>query len=107
MQHKDIKHYCSTALKNKWFGPFLGVFVVLGLLCSTSIFAEDLLKGAMPALKENFGTDSIVFKMLILAEILTSVLIFIKTKDFKIAGGVLFVLIFMTFTLNQLVFKSV
>jgi D-alanyl-lipoteichoic acid acyltransferase DltB (MBOAT superfamily) len=108
MQHENIKHYFDVLLKSKWFNPVLGVFVTLGLFCfSTAVFAEDLLKDAMPALKENFGTGSAVVKIIYLVDIISSVLIYIKTKDYKIAGSVLITLIYLTYTLNNMVFKGI
>ncbi|EKD45296.1 MAG: hypothetical protein ACD_69C00353G0007 [uncultured bacterium] len=112
MQYKDLKYYCYVALKNekkgknKWSNAILGVFIILGLFCSTSIFADDLLKGALPALKENFGTDSAAVKIIYLVDIITSALFYIKTKDYKIAGSVLITLIYLTYTLNNMVFKG-
>lgn len=133
MQHKyiNIKHYCNAILKNKesggnkenkrnekdekdkkskWPKLILYPLVLLGffgLFCSASVFADDLLKGALPALKENFGTDSVVVRIIYLADILTSILIYIKTKDYKIAGSILITLIYLTYTLGQMVFKGI
>ena len=103
---KKMKNKLGLILKSKWCNPVLGIAMISGLFFSNTGFASEILKEAMPALKENFGTGSIAIKMIYLAEILSAAFIYIKTKDYRIAGSILLVAIYLTYTLGNLVFQG-
>ncbi|EKE01122.1 MAG: hypothetical protein ACD_21C00209G0006 [uncultured bacterium] len=111
MQYKNIKHYCSVALKNKCFKPHFNpaligfVFLAaVGFSCSTSVFAADELAGAMSSVRDNFGANSVFIKLLYASEIVAGGYAWHKTKHPSAVIGIVVLALFMTFALAHWVF---
>jgi len=93
-------------LKFSWWIE-IGTIFFLCLFYLKPVFADgDPLSGLMTTLQATFGTSSTFVHVLYLAEVVTGIVGFIKSKHPYSFVGIVLVTLFMTFALNTWVFTS-
>ena len=100
--HKNLG--CNLVQKNKWpnsilvYLTFLGFF---GFFCTTSAFAEDLLNGALPDIKANFGLGSVFIKVPYLMEIYYGWRKYRETHNPFAVGSIVLVAFALTYAIGK------
>ena len=73
----------------------------LGFFCTTSVFAGDLLSGALPEIKANFGTGSVFIKVLYLMEIYYGWRKYRETHNPFAVGSIVLVALALTYAIGK------
>ena len=95
---------CNPAPKNKktkWFNPVLIYLACLGIFCTTSVFADDLLGGALADIKANFGLSSVFIKVLYLMEIYYGWRKYRETHNPFAVGSIVLVALALTYAIGK------
>lgn len=89
----------TTFVKENRVGLTQGIFLFalfLLFLSPFNAFAKDLAASGKETIKDTFGANSTVIYTLYVVEILSGILLYVKTKNVAVFGGIVAVLIFTT-----------